>query len=125
VIDGQVASQSFKFKEGDGVWSRRLGMDDAFSRFSPGKMVSWLAMEDLQAEGVTMIDFGGGQERYKYDMGAKDVPMHAIHAQKGLYDLALRTANLGPLRRMRNEIGIGSGFLKASQDRRIDNYNME
>lgn len=121
-IDGHVAGQSFKFKEGDRVWSRRLGMDDTFARYSPGKMVSWFAMEDLQAEGATRIDLGGGQEQYKYDMGAKDEPMHAIQAQKGLYDIALRTANLPPLREFEDRFGLRSRLIRSLQGRQADSF---
>jgi hypothetical protein len=52
--------------------------DEAFLRQSPGKAVLLEIMERVIPRGIRVFDFMRGNERYKYELGGKDVPNWTI-----------------------------------------------
>ena len=52
------------------------GFDPAFERLSPGLLAMACAIEQAFVEGVRVVDFLRGQERYKYLWGAEDEPTY-------------------------------------------------
>lgn len=50
------------------------GFDPALERLSPGMLLLGRAIEAAIAEGIAVLDFLRGQERYKYFWGARDEP---------------------------------------------------
>jgi len=94
LIDGEVAAQNFGFVEGDRAYSYRLGMNDAFARYSPGWMVKHFGMTDLRDNGVIKCDFGVGEEKFKTMMGGTTIPLIVFRASRGLMSLLSRAQSI-------------------------------
>lgn len=54
------------------------GFDPRFARFSPGVVITGMAIQRAVAEGMAEFDFLAGREPYKYAWGAVDRPVAAI-----------------------------------------------
>jgi CelD/BcsL family acetyltransferase involved in cellulose biosynthesis len=95
LLDGEVAGQLFGFQEGDTAYGYRLGMNDSFSKFSPGWLVFYHAFLDLRERGVRWCAMGGGEEKYKFEMGGNTMPLVGITATRGIVTVADRISRIG------------------------------
>ncbi len=90
LMNGEVAAQVFGFTEGKRAYAKRLGMDDRFSRYSPGWLICNRFLTLLRDQGAEVCDMGWGRERYKYEMGGREVQLVGIGATRGIATLAAR-----------------------------------
>ena len=58
------------------LFLHRIAFDPQFARFSPGLVNTINALEVASAEGVTRVEFLGGADRYKVDLGGRFQPLH-------------------------------------------------
>lgn len=59
-----------------------VGADTDLRRHSPGLLHHMYTMQRMVGEGVRIYDFLRGTERYKYDLGAVDVPNWGVTVQR-------------------------------------------
>jgi hypothetical protein len=91
-MNGEVAAQVFGFTEGKKAYAKRIGMDDRFSRYSPGWLLCNRFLTELRDQGVGECDMGWGRERYKYEMGGQELQLVGIGATRGFATAAARVA---------------------------------
>lgn len=77
-IDGQYAAATVSFISQDEWWLYNSGYDPQFNYFSPGVVLKAQTIRLAIAAGKKKYDFLRGSERYKYDLGAKDLPLYRI-----------------------------------------------
>jgi len=106
LIDGQVAGQDIGFYEKDLAWAYRVGMSNAFAKYSPGMLVTCHAMRDLREKGIRAINMGGGREDYKYHMGGKETRLLGIEAKRGKVSMLKRLADLPVVRQIDSRVGM-------------------
>jgi CelD/BcsL family acetyltransferase involved in cellulose biosynthesis len=76
-IDGRRTTVNYGFAFRDAIAIYLTGaraVDDRLARHSPGRMVHVLCMQHAVEGRLPVYDFMRGAERYKYEMGAVDVP---------------------------------------------------
>jgi len=71
-IGGVVAAAQYELAHGPRVHVYLTGFDPAFHHESPSMILLAHAIEQAAAEGRREVDFGRGQEPYKYEWGAVD-----------------------------------------------------
>ncbi len=103
LIDGEVAAQNFGFVDGDRASSYRLGMNNAFMRYSPGWMIKHMGLTDLRDSGVRKCDSGVGDEKFKQKMGGMETPLLGMRTSRGAVSLLNRVAGMAAARRKRSE----------------------
>lgn len=64
------------FRAGDESLLYNSGYDPAYSHFSVGLLSKALALQRAIEQGKTRFDFLRGHERYKYELGARDLHVH-------------------------------------------------
>jgi hypothetical protein len=117
-LNGEVAAQVFGFIEGKRAYAKRIGMDDRFGRYSPGWLLCNRFLTVLRDQGAAECDMGWGRERYKYEMGGREIQLVGIGATRGIASIAAHlildprkhgiTSPLGAM------MGNGSGPERAS-----------
>lgn len=113
LLDDEVAGQLFGFQDGDTAFGYRLGMNDYFSKFSPGWLVFYHGFLDLREQGVRWCAMGGGEERYKFEMGGMTTPLLGITATRGMVSVADRISRIG---RDRRKVGNEGSADSAGED---------
>lgn len=68
-IDGKIAAYFMGVQRGDWFCVPRVSMNSEYARFSPGSMLICGFMKQ-RPDGIKLLDFTRGDERYKYDNGA-------------------------------------------------------
>jgi CelD/BcsL family acetyltransferase involved in cellulose biosynthesis len=82
-LDGQLAASLFCFRYGDSMLVYNSGFDpDAWPGLSPGVALFGHRIRQAIESGVRTYDFMQGNERYKYDLGAQDRPIHRLFARR-------------------------------------------
>ena len=66
------------FCAGDESLLYNSGYDPSYSHFSVGLLSKALALQRAIEQGKTRFDFLRGHERYKYELGAKDLNVHRV-----------------------------------------------
>ncbi len=66
----------FRARDESLLWNS--GYDPAYSHFSVGLLSKALALQRAIEQGKTRFDFLRGHERYKYELGAKDLNVHRV-----------------------------------------------
>jgi CelD/BcsL family acetyltransferase involved in cellulose biosynthesis len=70
-LDGRPIAFLYAFVVRDTMFVFRLAFDPAFARYSPGMVTNLAAMEDAARDGVTVVDFLPGDERYKLELATE------------------------------------------------------
>jgi CelD/BcsL family acetyltransferase involved in cellulose biosynthesis len=81
-LDGRTACANYSFRVGRKLEFYLSGSADfaAARKFAPGILLHVYSMQQAIAEGAQTYDFLRGTERYKYELGAQDVPNWALIA---------------------------------------------
>ncbi len=77
-IDGQYAAGVVGFDSGDEYWLYNSGYDPRFNFYSAGLLLNALTIKLAIEAGKKKYDFLRGSERYKYELGAKDLNLYRI-----------------------------------------------
>ena len=75
-LDGQAVAFHLYFALCGRMYVHRLAFDPAFGRYSPGLVNTLDAIEAAAVEGTTVIEFLGGDERYKVELADGFQPLH-------------------------------------------------
>jgi CelD/BcsL family acetyltransferase involved in cellulose biosynthesis len=77
-LDGKPIAFQYYFLFARGMYVHRLAFDPALARFSPGQVAILAAIGSAAEEGVTHVEFLGGNERYKLELADGNDPMHQV-----------------------------------------------
>jgi CelD/BcsL family acetyltransferase involved in cellulose biosynthesis len=77
-IDKKVVASVMTFESDDEVWLYNSGYDPEFSYYSVGLLLKSYKIKKAIEDGKKRYDFLRGNERYKYDLGAKDLQLYQI-----------------------------------------------
>lgn len=83
LVDDEVAAQQFGFIDGETAVAYRIGMDDRFSKYSPGLIVLGWTMEHLRDKGIRSIDLGEGTDDYKRHIGGSERALLGLYGKRG------------------------------------------
>lgn len=82
-LDGQLAASLFCFRYNEAVLVYNSGFDpQAWPGLSPGVALFGHRIRQAITGGVRVFDFMQGDERYKYDLGAQDRPIHRLFIRR-------------------------------------------
>lgn len=83
-IDGKNTASVMCFENGSDIFGYNSGYDPAFNYYSAGLLLHALKIKEAIEKGIIVYDFMRGTERYKYDLGGKDMKLYRveIHLQK-------------------------------------------
>ena len=112
LIDGEVAGQSFAIFDGEVVRGYRLGMDDKYADYSPGKLAMVAAMEESRARGYKGMDLLRGKEDYKMHMMTHERTLPAIQAHQGSLLLMSRISRQPLVRRLDQRLQVRDRLLR-------------
>lgn len=79
-IDEKKVATLLAFTNATHVLLYNSGFDPEYSYYSVGLLVSALFIKESITDGKNIFDFLRGNERYKYNLGAKDLPLYQILA---------------------------------------------
>jgi CelD/BcsL family acetyltransferase involved in cellulose biosynthesis len=83
-IDGRPVAFHYSFVLGSTMYVHRLAFDPELARLSPGQVTLLHHLDDVSKEGVTRVEFLGGDERYKVELADGFEPLHqAIGMARG------------------------------------------
>lgn len=77
-LSGKRTACVLCFRAGDESLLWNSGYDPNYSHFSVGLLSKALALQRAIEQGKTRFDFLRGHERYKYELGAKDLNVHKV-----------------------------------------------
>ncbi len=77
-LAGKPAAGIISFRSAVGTLAWGAGYDPAQSAWSPGVVSFAMAIRDAISRGERVFDFLRGEQRYKYDLGAVDHPLHQL-----------------------------------------------
>jgi CelD/BcsL family acetyltransferase involved in cellulose biosynthesis len=77
-IDGRRVATALCFDHRGEVLLYNSGYDPAYARLSTGLLLKAFCVQDTIALGRRRFDFLRGDERYKYDLGGRDVPLYRL-----------------------------------------------
>lgn len=78
-LNDVYAAAIFAFTNDSQILLYNSGYDPAQGYYSVGLMLKAMIIRQAIQEKLQIVDFLRGNERYKYDLGAKDIPLHSIH----------------------------------------------
>ncbi|MBI3977706.1 MAG: GNAT family N-acetyltransferase [Chloroflexi bacterium] len=81
-IGGVRAAAAVSFETEREVLLYNSGYDPAFAHLSIGLLLKALGVKGAIERGKSRYDFLRGNERYKYDLGARDVPLRRLIAHR-------------------------------------------
>jgi CelD/BcsL family acetyltransferase involved in cellulose biosynthesis len=81
-LDGRAIAALFAVERGARLAAYNSAADPAAAALSPGILLHAHAMRDAIARGLRVYDLLRGDEPYKYDLGAKDVPLRRLVARR-------------------------------------------
>jgi CelD/BcsL family acetyltransferase involved in cellulose biosynthesis len=126
-IDGQPAAFHYFFVLGGTMLVHRLGFDPALARYSPGVVSTLETLRMAAEEGITRVEFLGGNDRYKSELADRQEPLFeavglvrnprgALAARQQLATMWLRM-RLKRSERLRRLYFGGLGYLRKAQKR--------
>jgi CelD/BcsL family acetyltransferase involved in cellulose biosynthesis len=81
-LDGRRVATTLCVEHDDGLWVYNSGFDRDYAAFSVGLALKAFCVEDAIRQGKRKVDFLRGREPYKYDLGARDVPVYRLKLNK-------------------------------------------
>ncbi len=78
-IEDKYAAGIMSFISQDEWWLYNSGYDPAFSYYSAGLLLKALSIKQAIEQGKKKYDFLRGSERYKYELGAKDLQLYKLY----------------------------------------------
>lgn len=75
-LDGRPIAFHYYFLLANRMYVHRLAFDPALARFSPGLVNTLDALETASAEGAKLVEYLGGDERYKLELSDRLEPLH-------------------------------------------------
>jgi CelD/BcsL family acetyltransferase involved in cellulose biosynthesis len=75
-LDGRAIAFHYYFLLADRMYVHRLAFDPELSRFSPGLVNTLDALEAAADEGAQLVEYLGGDERYKLELSDRLEPLH-------------------------------------------------
>ena len=91
-IDGKPAARLLCFYDGEWCRAYQLSVNDEFLDSVPGYLIFYEAMKDVQSKGMKRIDFGPGDDVYKFRLGAREAFMQGFQIKRGKLGLAKRVS---------------------------------
>lgn len=82
-VHGKRVSTALCFEYGDEFLLYNSGFDPEFGSLSVGLVLKALCIRDAIESGKKRFDFLRGNERYKYELGGKDVPICRCTVRRG------------------------------------------
>lgn len=80
-IDNKQVASVMAFMKKNQTLLYNSGFDPAYGHYSVGLLVKSFLLKKSIEQGKKIYDFLRGNERYKYDLGAKDMPLFKIDLQ--------------------------------------------
>lgn len=80
-LDGRRVAAALCFDQRDEMLLYNSGYDPAHARLSTGLLLKAACLKDAISLGRRRFDFLRGNERYKYDLGGKDIPIYYLLAK--------------------------------------------
>ena len=77
-IEDKYAAGIMSFESDDEWWLYNSGYDPQFSYYSVGLLLKALSIKQAIEAGKKKYDFLRGKERYKYELGGKDLQLYRI-----------------------------------------------
>lgn len=77
-IEGKNAASIITFEDQEELWLYNSGFDPKLSYYSAGLVLKALSIKQAIEEGKKKYDFLRGNERYKYELGAKDLQLYKL-----------------------------------------------
>ena len=74
-LDGRPIAFHYYFLLGGRMYVHRLAFDPEFARFSPGLVNTLDALEAAAGEGAVLVEYLGGDERYKLELSDRLEPL--------------------------------------------------
>ncbi len=124
-VGGRAAAFHLYFALGGSMYVHRLAFDPELGRFSPGVIATLAAIEAASAEGLTRVEFLGGDERYKVELADGFEPMNQAlglaRTPRGHAYAHLRMAAIRSRRRLKRSPRIHTFYFEtlASTRRRL------
>lgn len=81
-FDGKRVAATLCIDQPDELWVYNSGFDRDYASYSVGLAVKAYCIEHAIREGKHKIDYLRGREPYKYDLGARDVPVWRLQLRK-------------------------------------------
>lgn len=78
VVDGKKVAATLSFKEKDRILAYNAGFDLSYGYLSVGLLAHVYAIKEAIEKELKVYDFLRGNERYKYQLGAKDKSLYNI-----------------------------------------------
>jgi CelD/BcsL family acetyltransferase involved in cellulose biosynthesis len=75
-LDGKPIAFHYYFLLAGRMYVHRLAFDPEYGRFSPGLVNTLDAVEAAAREGATLVEYLGGDERYKLELSDRLEPLH-------------------------------------------------
>lgn len=75
-LDGRAIAFHYYFLLDERMYVHRLAFDPAFGRFSPGLVNTLDALEAAAGEGAKLVEYLGGDERYKLELSDRLEPLY-------------------------------------------------
>jgi CelD/BcsL family acetyltransferase involved in cellulose biosynthesis len=98
-LDGRAVAFHAFFALERTMYVHRLAFDPALARFSPGLVNTLDAIAAASEEGLTRVEFLGGDERYKLELADGFAPLcHGFGVAAGARGRAYAAAHLGAIR---------------------------
>jgi CelD/BcsL family acetyltransferase involved in cellulose biosynthesis len=106
MLDDRPVVANYSFKSGGRLqfYLSGIGEDEAVRRFAPGILLHVYGMQAMIEEGVHTYDFLRGTERYKYELGAHDVPSWGFTFVRDSFAVRLKHG----LQHARNSLGASA-----------------
>lgn len=104
-LDGRAIAFHYYFALEGTMYVYRLAFDPDLSRFSPGLVNTLDAIDAGAQEGLTRVEFLGGDERYKLELADRLEPLYEglglAPSTRGRFAVASRMANIRLRRRLK------------------------
>lgn len=81
-VAGERIASTFGFNYRDRFYLYNSAYDTAYRKVSPGLYLVAKLIERSIERGLDVFDFLKGRERYKFDLGAEQLPLHAVHLRR-------------------------------------------
>jgi CelD/BcsL family acetyltransferase involved in cellulose biosynthesis len=116
-LDGRAIAFHYFLVYRRTMYVYRLAFDPAFARFSPGLVNTLDALEWAAAEGVTRVEYLGGDERYKVELSDRMEPLAQglglARTPKGWALVALRLGMITTRRRLKRSPALRRFYVEA------------
>jgi CelD/BcsL family acetyltransferase involved in cellulose biosynthesis len=121
-LDGRAIAFHYYFVLEGTMFVHRLAFDPEFHEHSPGLLTTLRAIELAAAEGVTRVDFGRGEERYKLQLAEGVQPLRGglclINSRRGRHAATGEKLRLGVRRQLKRSSTLTRAYRTARSVRR-------